>query len=107
MTMFVTDLSVSFYHYSFMTVNSLHFVTGIGLFYGLMELSIGCSAITCLLHLDFLYELQRNIKLNKELKLNCFKTCSSPEIVAHAAVMKELLMIRDRCLFLPQSYFQL
>jgi hypothetical protein len=76
-----------------------------GLYYGLMESPIGRNAINWLLHFDFPCELLRNVKLNEELILNRFKTCSLPETVAHAAILKELVMIRDRCLILPQSSF--
>jgi hypothetical protein len=72
----------------------VNFVARHGLYHGRTDSPNGRNAISCLPQFAVMSEWQRNVRLNREFMLHRFETRSSPETVAHANLLKALLIMR-------------
>ena len=68
-----------------------------------MNSPVGHNAINVLYGVGLSIELLQNGRLSNDLLYRRFKDRLTPKIVAHADVLKELLLLRDEQLFLPLS----
>jgi hypothetical protein len=70
-----------------------------------MKSPLGRNAVTCCLRFGIPIETLRSVNLSKVFLYSRFVTELKPEVLAHANMLREALLVRDGCLQLSSSSF--